>query len=253
MIITLLKTFLLPPALQLLMVIVGLIFWRKKKILASLLFIASFSSLLLLSIPMVSANLFRWLEAPYLTSAVSPDLDSPAIGAQAIVVLGGGRQRHLPEYEEDQVSYQSLWRLRYGAHLAKELQLPVIVSGGTVYPYETLSEAEIAAKLLKEDYGVDEVILESNSRDTWQNAQNTSILVKEKGIESLIVVTHAYHMRRAELAFSKAGLTIIPKPTGFYSVDIDGWIDDWLPKASALYLSQIALHEYIGLLFYQLR
>ena len=253
LIITLLKTFLLPPALQLLMVIVGVILWRKKKLLASFLFIVSFSSLLLLSIPMVSASLFQWLEKPYLVLPEHLNQEGPAVDAQAIVVLGGGRQRHLPEYGEDQVSYHSLWRLRYSARLAKDLELPVIVSGGTVYPYETLSEAEISAKLLKEELGVAQVLLEANSRDTWQNAHNTAALVKEKGFNTLILVTHAYHMRRAELAFNKAGLSVIPMATGFYSVDVDGWVDDWLPKASALYLSQLAIHEYIGLIFYKLR
>lgn len=249
MIITLFKTLLLPPALQLGLAAVALLLWHRYRRTAVLLFCLAWLSLLLLSLPSVAASLFKWLEKPYLEQRIS---QQPA--AEAVVVLGGGRLRNLPEYSGDQVGYHALWRLRYAAKLARDLDLPVVVSGGTVYPYEQLTEAQLAKAVLQDELGIESVWLEGGSRNTWQNAQNTATLLADKGLGRILLVTHAYHMRRAEYAFNQAGISLIePAPTGFFSTDTGGWWNDWLPQAYALHRSRIALHEYLGLLFYRLR
>ncbi len=231
------------------MVAVSLMLWKRRKITSRFLMFLAWASLAAFSLPIVSSKLFVWLEAPYVSQANQRNLSD----VEAIVVLGGGRERNTPEYGgEDQVSYHSLWRLRYGARLAKEYQLPVIASGGTVYPYEELSEAAIATKVLEEEFGVAHVWQEGNSRDTWQNAQKTAALLNIKEIEKVILVTHAYHMRRAIYAFEQAKVQVVPMPTGFFSGD-NNWLNDWLPTASALNKSRIAIHEYLGLAFYRAR
>jgi uncharacterized SAM-binding protein YcdF (DUF218 family) len=75
-----------------------------------------------------------------------------------------------------------------------------------------------------------------------------------------LLLTHAYHMRRAQYSFLRAGVDIIPMATGFVSSRLVsegepwyGWWDDWLPSAYHLNQSYIALHEYIGPLFYLIR
>jgi uncharacterized SAM-binding protein YcdF (DUF218 family) len=205
----------------------------------------------------VSTSLFNWLEQPYKTQEFVLDED---VGA--IVVLGAGRWRNLPEYQlQDQPSYYAMWRLRFGARLAKQYNLPIIVSGGTVYPYETISEAAISARFLRDELQVDEVWEEGNSRDTWQNAKNSLALLSERGIQKVAIVTHAYHMRRAELAFHRAiknsadfsSIVVTPMPTGFLHQTKSGWWDDYLPRSIELQKSRTALHEYLGLLFYGLR
>ncbi len=231
------------------MVVISLLLWRRWKITSRFLMLLAWGSLAVLSVPIVSSKLFLWLEAPYVKLLNQEGLSE----AGAIVVLGGGRERNAPEYGgDDQVSYHSLWRLRYGAHLAKKYQLPVIVSGGTVYPYEELSEAAMAAKLLEEEFGVANVWQEAHSRDTWQNAKKTATLLNEKGVEKVILVTHAYHMRRAAYAFEQAKVQVIPMATGFLGGH-NNWLNDWLPTASALNKSRVAIHEYLGLVFYRVR
>ena len=254
LIITLLKTFLLPPALPLTMMLIAAMLWRRAKATALCLLLLAWGSLLLLSLPAVSAALFHWLEAPYIeTYKEAHKAIDNTLSVDAVVVLGGGRQRHSPEYPGDQVSYHALWRLRYGVRLARQQQLPIIISGGTVRPYETVSEAAIAAKLLAEEFDFTNVLLEERSRNTWENAQYTAALLEEKGIQRVILVSHAYHLRRAQLAFEQAGVDIVPMPTGFLSRSTNGWIDDWLPHTLALSRSRVALHEYIGLAVYYIK
>lgn len=251
MITTLLKTFLLPPALQLAMFALGALLWRRAKVTAVTLVLLAWFSLLLLSLPALSYHLLRWLEAPYLGGVL---VDNRHSEAGAIVVLGAGRQRNSPEYGEDQVSYHGMWRLRYGAHLARQLPLPVVVSGGLVRPYNTRSEAAIGGRLLRVDLGVSNPVwLEEESRNTWENAQYTAALLADKNIKTVILVTHAYHMRRAQLSFEHFGLEVIPMATGFLGFSGSGWWDGWLPDTTSLYRSRIALHESMGLLAYSLK
>lgn len=260
MFVTLFKTFLMPPALQLLLMVLAFLLWKRRVFLSRLIMFFAWASLVALSLPVVSTKLFAWLEAPYLDSTDYQGQIQQRIqqrSPKAVVVLGGGRTRNAPEYDGDQVSEASLWRLRYGAILAKQHQLPVIASGGTVYPYELKTEAQMAAQALEGEWGVETVWQEGNSRDTWRNAQQTAALLavqlEQDTLPPVILVTHAYHMRRAQYAFEQAGVAVIPAATGFKSVEASGWWNDWLPKSYYLHQSRTALHEYLGLLFYRLR
>lgn len=251
MFITVFKTLLLPPALPLILIFFCFLIWKRWRIFSRLLFALSLGSLLTLSLPFVSYKLFTWLEAPYLEQQVlqlEPDQKS------AIVVLGGGRWQNSPEYPEDQLSPGAFWRVRYAAHLAKTYKLPIIATGGTVLPYEQVPEAAMAAKVLHEELGIEpsKIIEEGQSRTTWENAKFTAEILKQEEIEQVVLVTSAYHMRRAVFAFNRMGIEVIPKPTGFYSLQQSNWIDDWIPQSEPLHLSKVALHEYIGLVVYRL-
>src|SRR4051812_39200783 len=80
--------------------------------------------LYLLSTPIVGTALLRAIQAP-------PARDDALAksGAQAIVVLSAGFTRYAPEYAGPTVDQLTLQRLRYGAHLARRLALPILVSG----------------------------------------------------------------------------------------------------------------------------
>jgi len=130
LLVTLLKTFLLPPALQLVMVLLSAIFWSRYRFGSRLLMFLAWSSLFFLSLPIVGASLFSWLEKPYLefmkegdgsipSSSRGSTLSASGFAAsnvlsplpQAVVVLGGGRIRQAPEYHgRDQVNSHSFWR-----------------------------------------------------------------------------------------------------------------------------------------------
>ena len=263
LLITLFKTLMLPPAIQLLMIVFAWVCWHRFRSVARLSLSVAVISLWLLSLPIVSQSLFIWLEAPFVKQS---SLAQQARG-EAVVVLGGGRLRSAPEFSgKDQLSQQALWRARYGAYLARKLvdadgyQLPIIVSGGTVMPYDTDSEAALAAELLEKEFFIEHVIQEPDSKDTWHNAIYTAELLKQQNIAKVLLVTHAYHMRRAHYSFKKAGVDVIPMATGFVGGRLKsindswyGWWDAWLPSAASLYQSHVALHEYLGLLFYVFR
>lgn len=171
----------------------------------------------------------------------------------AIVVLGCNRQSKAPEYSgRDIVSACTLVRLRYAAVLQSKLDIPIIVSGGSVFN-EPITEASLMKDVLINEFNTTEIIMEDKSRNTIENANEVTKLLDKDGIEQAILVTHASHMMRAEYSFEKNGLDIIPAPTYFYSTkDNKPFVFDFLPTIKAFYISNITLYEMLGYIWIRL-
>jgi uncharacterized SAM-binding protein YcdF (DUF218 family) len=179
-----------------------------------------------------------------------PPLDPKALhGAQAIVILGAGAQRDLADYGGGTVSALALERLRYGAELARESGLPVLVTDGAAPGFT--SGAEYMAATLR-DLGVPVRWVEGRARTTYDNARYARELLAADGVDRIALVSHAWHLPRAVAIFERVGFTVLPAPTlvpGARRFDAL----DWLPDAFALNQSVIALHEYLGLAWYRVR
>ncbi len=241
-----LKSLIFPPGINLILAGVGLLVWRRYRRLAVGLLLLSFLSLYLLSLGPVAARLHHWLEPAPL------DLNEAA-AAQLIVVLGGGRYRNQPEYARDVPGSPTLERLHYAAWLSRKTGLPILVSGGRRAD-EPLTMAEMMAHSLSEVWHIDEVIEEGDSRNTAENALFSARLIKAMGLDTIYLVTHASHARRAVWAFERQGIVVIPAATVFISHTFaeEKSVLDFLPSMYALRWSRIALHEYLGLLYYRL-
>jgi uncharacterized SAM-binding protein YcdF (DUF218 family) len=193
----------------------------------------------------------RLLVAP-LEGAALPLVDPMQSGAEAIVILGGGRLYNAPEDAgRDQPASATLIRLRHGARLHRLTGLPVLVSGGAP---DTISESEAAlmARVLREDFNVTVRWQEQTSDNTAENAKHAAQQLAAVGVHRILLVTDAMHMPRAKRAFVAAGFEVVVAPTRFLGrrpIDIASFI----PKASELETSSYALHEWIGILWYKIR
>ncbi|RIX48501.1 MAG: YdcF family protein [Rhodocyclales bacterium GT-UBC] len=203
--------------------------------------------LLLQSLPIVAFLLISPLE-----QQAGPLREKPPADA-AIVVLGSGLSTDAPEYGQDTANERTLIRLRYGAMLARQYGLPVLLTGGR--PLQTsLSEAEVMAGILENEFAIKPRWLEKESVDTAENATLSALILKHAGIGKVVLVTQAFHMPRARLLFERAGLQVIAAPTGFNSGNEYRFAaSDLLPQASALRVSYYALHEWLGLVWLRLR
>ena len=174
---------------------------------------------------------------------------------QAIVVLGGGALRNVPEYQGHALGSESMARLMYGLHLQRHAQIPLAFTGGIGWADtdRKVSEAEIAAESL-ERLGLPPVRwLEGASRDTQQNAQYTQALLKSEGVTRIALVTNGWHMPRALREFEAVGFEhVLPAPMGFIRVDQLS-LFDFLPSPGGLNNSQVVLREWLGLLVARLR
>lgn len=173
-------------------------------------------------------------------------------GAQAIVVLGGGRTKNAPEYgDQDVPGLAALARLRYGAKLHRETGLPILVTGGSPEGSQE-SEAALMARVLREDFATPAKWLESASDNTAQNAQFSARLLAQQNVQRILLVTDAIHMPRSQKIFMQNGLQVTPAPTTFVSREPFAPID-FVPNGGALGLSHYAMHEWLGLCWYWVR
>lgn len=98
---------------------------------------------------------------------------------------------------------------------------------------------------LEKDLGATVFLLEEESCNTYENAFNSSKLLKERGVHKIYLVTHAFHMPRAKLLFEKFGMQVIPAPTVFFSRSPFS-LKDLLP--TSLWESERAIQEWIGII-----
>ena len=183
--------------------------------------------------------------------AMTPALLAPTAAAgQAIVVLGGGRRRNAPEYDgQDVPRAPVLARLRYAVRLHRQTGLPILVTGGS--PELTAgSEAELMARVLRDDFDTPACWVEGNSDNTAQNAQYSAAMLRQAGVSHILLVTDALHMPRAQRIFAQEGLTVTAAPTSYFGRG-ELIAADFIP-GSALMDSHYAMHEWIGLLWYRM-
>ncbi|WP_052353413.1 YdcF family protein [Dyadobacter tibetensis] len=106
------------------------------------------------------------------------------------------------------------------------------------------------------DWGVapDDIILEEQARNTRENALFTKKILDEKfPDDSYILVTSAFHMRRAKACFNKVGIEVAVFPAGHYGGNVNFTLKESLiPEASAAGDFSVIWHEWIGYLIYRL-
>jgi uncharacterized SAM-binding protein YcdF (DUF218 family) len=132
----------------------------------------------------------------------------------------------------------------------------ILISAGNLPWRQTrVSEAEQAAYLLKE-WGVpsEALLIEGQSRNTYENAQRSKPIWDAYSFHSGLLVTSASHMPRALAVFRHAGFSVEPAPADFHTEPIrESGPLVLLPNAGALAASSLALTEWLGLLVYRFR
>lgn len=108
-------------------------------------------------------------------------------------------------------------RTNHAISLYKNDWAPLLIFSGAAQDKTGPSNA-LAMRKLAIDAGVPagDILIEEDSANTQQNAENTNQLLAEYDIKSVILVTSGYHQRRASLEFNRKlndGVTIQNSPT----------------------------------------
>ena len=241
----LIETLIMPPVGNLLLALLGLVLIRGRRKLGRLCILLGLGSLVLLTLPVVSAALLISLQTTEPLPATGP-LPS----ADAIVILGADFRAIAPEMGGPTVSPLTLERLRYGARLARRGKIPVLVSGGSLGPQEP-PLARLMRNTLQDEFNVEVRWAEKRSLSTRENARYSAEVLSKAQCTRIILVTHAWHMPRAKRTFEQAGLEVIPAPMGTHT-----WPSRDLgaitPFSRALLESTWGLHEWVGRIWYRL-
>ena len=184
------------------------------------------------------------LEREWLVEGRVPRVESYP-SADAIVVLGGGMGglTNVSDYAEMWYSADRVWQ---AARLWQAGKAPrVIATGG---------RTSFTTKGLLTDFGIPE-----NAIAFIESARNTEEEAKSiRGLKRILLVTSAWHTRRAKLLFEKYApeVEIIPAPADFEGLanNADGFkLESLLPSGEGLMWCRIYLKEWIGYLGYKLR
>jgi uncharacterized SAM-binding protein YcdF (DUF218 family) len=90
---------------------------------------------------------------------------------------------------------------------------------------------------------------EERSANTRQNIAFAAEILRAEGIDTVLLVTHAWHMPRAVAECERAGLRALPAPTCFRAWPPLELTSFW-PSERALRESTWALHEWVGRAWY---
>lgn len=235
------KAGLIPPALNGVLLICGLLLLPWYKTVAKLLMLTSIVSLLLLSTDYVASALEGSIEKH---PALALD-ELPRSEALTIVVAGGSHHGAADEYGYPTPTSESMMRLHYASYLHRKTGYPVMLTGGL------MNENQIHSKILAEsflnEFKTRAQWLETKSRSTAENAKFGAEILLPLGRKKILLVTHSYHMQRAVKSFQQAGFEVIPAPTIISrTLGMGDW-RYWVPGASGLQRSANVIYEYFGL------
>jgi uncharacterized SAM-binding protein YcdF (DUF218 family) len=236
---------LVPPIFLLLVALFGALIRRRNRHVGRFLTWAGLAGLLILAMPGVSALLMIALER---NIPLSPPLGQPP---QAIVILGGDVVRGGTQTVAMELGPISFERVGTGAALSRRTDLPVLVSGGSLRAGEP-PVATLMAESLERDFRISARWIEGESKDTWQNAHMSAPILREQGIRSIYVVTQAWHMRRAIMAFADTGIAVTAAPPRLDRLSAP-LVANLVPQVAGWQRSYYALHEWIGCVYYALR
>jgi uncharacterized SAM-binding protein YcdF (DUF218 family) len=237
---------LVPPIPLVFVALVGLLIERRHRRIGRFLQWFGVLGLLVLAMPVVGGFLLLTLEE---NLPLSPPPGQPP---QAIVVLGGDTLLGGSQIPIVHLGPLSLERVRAAAQLYRRTGLPVLISGGRLRASEPPVGAMMADSLVH-DFQVPVQWVERESRDTWENAHLSAAILQGQGIKSVYVVTQAWHMHRAIAAFAGSGITVTAAPTRLDRAPSMWFAIDFVPEVGGWRQSYLALHEWIGLVWYSLR
>lgn len=207
--------------------------------------------LLVLSLSPVADVLAYSLECRY-----EPPSEGVLETLDMVVVLGGGSEPSgwlRPQAELSGVAYA---RVHQGVKIFQRSSAHrLALCGGRLWS-RAASEAEVM-KAVAIDMGVAEgqILTESKSRNTQENAARLAELLATGQGHRIGLVTSATHMLRAEKVFKQQFPqdTIVPIPVNYLCGPVIPESNTFVPSASDLKDSAVALHEWIGLLWHSLR
>ncbi len=193
-----------------------------------------------LSTPYVANTLTVWTETR------GPDLRVALAGLDhekvALVVLAGGiRTYDQSSPPRERLDASSTQRVLTASRLWKQQRFGLVVLTGSPAA-ETEGMRDLMTTL-----GVpnDRIVGEDRSLNTRENAAYSATILREKGAETVVVVTSATHLRRAVKDFAAVGLTVIPAAAEVIGKARTG-IDSFLPSAFSVAQTHVCLHELFG-------
>jgi uncharacterized SAM-binding protein YcdF (DUF218 family) len=191
----------------------------------------------------------RWLLARLQVAPVAVSATGWA-ARNAIVLLGVGTELsdHGGAPQPSMLAYGRIVRAAqlYRACKTAGRQCLLLVSGGDSQNHHVAEARVYGATLRQLGVPVQDLLLETRSGNTWQNARYSRPLLQAWAPQRVFLVSSGFHLRRALLYFAHFGMHPVPVSGGELRMQGAGW-----PRAWNLALCELALHEYLGIVRYR--
>jgi uncharacterized SAM-binding protein YcdF (DUF218 family) len=209
-----------------------------------------------LTLAWAAVFLASWAPAAWLFSRCLergyPPREYPTGDAGAIVVLASAVYPPCPPVPTPRAGSDTYERCQYAAWLFKHWKpLPILASGGGGFVDSPPYAIAMRDALEREGVPASAIWVEDRSRTTHENAAYAAAILRQKGIQRIVLVTDAYHMMRADACFRKESFAVTPAACGYRTYH-DFQLTDLLPGWEPIAWNEDAVHESVGLVWYRL-
>lgn len=173
--------------------------------------------------------------------------------ADAIVVLSG--MMRINEFENNHIlEWEDIDRFFKAIELyfSKKSNTIIFTGGKSPYNITKISEGDVLKQYaIKFGVKMDDILVTKEVLNTSEESIAVKNLIGIK--KSIILVTSAFHMKRAKSIFEKKGFKVIPYKVDYKTPpNLSMNFIDFLPSSIGLRRTEIALRELLGRLYYSL-
>ena len=235
------QIFLCPSAFLFILLAIGAILFKKKA--GRILIIISLIAFYLFSITPVADFILSPLENKYQA------YNSQEEAENIVLLISGVKEGEMsfPSKLTEPSLYRALEAVKI--YFKMEKKPKIIISGSNPISSSRKPGEEISKFIQTLNVPSEDIILEQNSKNTYQAAVEVEKIIKQS---SFILTTSAYHLPRSMYIFKKQGMSPIPAP-GDFMKESGYSLFDFFPDPRNLRKSDLCFHEYFGLLYYWLR
>jgi len=171
----------------------------------------------------------------------------PGAGVKAAILVLGGGVRYGGDLSVDEPGPLTSVRIVTAYQIAAKHPWPVSGTGGLPWKPDGATTAEIMAKKLRDLGYSGPLLLVSRSRTTREDLVQARDVLKAKGIRHLVLVTNAFHMKRAAWIAGQVmpEVRLYPFPAGHLLDRVPLRPLDFLPGAEMA--GYLACRERVGL------
>ncbi len=161
------------------------------------------------------------------------------------MVLGAGTERI--DGASPEVGFLAYGRLVKALELYRDCKATaadcrLLLSGSDVRKHGRAEAALYADALVRMGVSKNDLVLDSNSANTWENARNSAAMLKALKPDRTVLVTSGVHMRRSLEYFAQFGVRPTPARSDYLSP-----LPSIVPLSYNLTVADIALYEYLGI------
>ena len=121
----------------------------------------------------------------------------------------------------------------------------ILLSGGDAIGNGQSEATVYQNNLLQLGVATQDIILETQSKNTFENAKFSNVILQQHPTAKIFLITSSFHLQRALLYLSH--FNIHPNPIAADSISS---FYSWLPKGYNFAVADFALHEHLGIFRY---